>query len=449
MIDTIVVGAGIAGITTARLLQHAGRRVVVLEARDRIGGRILTDRTAGFCVDRGASWIHGLTGNPLTDIVAGLGIDTLEFTVGSFQPGGRPIANYDEEAHVLSPEATRAWTAEVAEADARVVSTVTAAGPQETYEQVTARAVADLGWDGARASRVGAFYRHRTEEQCGAHITEVAASGLDEDAIDGDEVIFPGGYDELPRILAEGLDIRLGTPVTSIEWSADGVRVGTAEGSFRAAHAVVTVSLGVLKAGAIDIRPPLPDPVAGAIDRLGMGVFNKVFLEFPHRFWPDDVYAVRQLGAPSFPWHTWYDISAISGRPMLLTFAGGRWGREIETMSDSAVTESAVAPLRRLYPDSVPDPVNSWVTRWGSDQYARGSYSYVATGSTYADHDVIATPIGGGALHLAGEATWGAEPATVHSALLSGHRAAERILDAPVALSALIAGARGSGRVTA
>ncbi|MFI2410445.1 flavin monoamine oxidase family protein [Streptomyces sp. NPDC018947] len=89
MTDTIVVGAGIAGITAARLLRAAGHRVVVLEARDRVGGRIWTDRTAGFCVDRGASWIHGLTGNPLTTLVSALGMETREFTVGSFQAGGR------------------------------------------------------------------------------------------------------------------------------------------------------------------------------------------------------------------------------------------------------------------------------------------------------------------------------------------------------------------------
>ena len=89
--DTIVIGAGMSGTTSARILADAGYRVLVLEARDRIGGRMQSDRSAGFPVDLGGSWIHGITDSPLSDLVQTLGIPTIEFTVGSFQAGGRPI----------------------------------------------------------------------------------------------------------------------------------------------------------------------------------------------------------------------------------------------------------------------------------------------------------------------------------------------------------------------
>ncbi|MGW3127346.1 flavin monoamine oxidase family protein [Streptomyces sp. NPDC001123] len=124
MMDTIVVGAGMAGLTAARLVHTAGQRVVVLEARDRVGGRLWTDRTAGFSVDRGASWIHGLTGNPLTELVSPLGMETHEFTVGSFQAGGRPIADYDESQRLLDDDATRRWTGDVDTADALFQQTI-------------------------------------------------------------------------------------------------------------------------------------------------------------------------------------------------------------------------------------------------------------------------------------------------------------------------------------
>ncbi|MCQ4208347.1 FAD-dependent oxidoreductase [Streptomyces longispororuber] len=441
--DTIVVGAGIAGLTAARLLRSAGQRVVVLEARDRVGGRMWTDRTAGFCVDRGASWIHGLTGNPLTDLVPAFGMETREFTVGSFQAGGRPIADYDESHRLLDDDATRRWISDVDTADALFQRTIADSGHDESYATAAERTLAAAGWKPERAERLRTFYRHRTEEQCGAEVEQVAAHALDEDAIEGDEVIFPGGFDVLPHALAEGLDVRTGKTVTSVSRSADRVRVDTADESFDAAQVIVTVPLGVLKTGAIAFTPALPDAVAGPIARLGMGVFNKIFLQFPRQFWQDGVYAIRQHGQAGFPWHTWYDVSVVSGEPMLLTFAGGNWGREIEGMTDAEVVASVLGSLRKIYGATVPDPVGHWLTRWGSDPLAGGSYSYVAVGSSHDDHDAMAGPVDG-VLHFAGEATYGHEPATVHGALLSGHRAAERILGTPIPLSELTRGVHAS-----
>ncbi|MGA4543026.1 flavin monoamine oxidase family protein [Uniformispora flossi] len=436
MLDTIVVGAGISGITAARLLHDAGRRVVVLEARDRIGGRMWTDREAGFSVDRGASWIHGINGNPLAHLVDALGIETREFTVGSFQAGGRPIADYDASRQRLDDEATRQWIADVAAADEALLRTAAAAAPGESYATATDRTLTETGWEAERVERLRAFYRHRTEEQCGAEIEQVDAHGLDEDAIDGDEVIFPGGYDVVPRTLAQGLDVRLETAVTAVTRTGDGVRVETADASFEARHVIVTVPLGVLKAGAITFTPALPEAVAGPIARLGMGVFNKVFLQFPERFWPDGVYAIRQHGRPGVPWHSWYDVSAVSGTPMLLTFAGGAWAREIEQKTDDEIVASVVGSLRGIYGDAVPEPTAHWITRWGSDPLALGSYSYIAAGSSHRDHDALGEPVDG-VLHFAGEATWGTSPATVDGAFQSGHRVAERILGAPVPFSEL------------
>lgn len=436
MFDTVIVGAGVAGLTAARLLRAAGRRVVVLEARDRIGGRTWTDRTSGFSVDRGASWIHGIEGNPLTEVVAAFGMPTIEFTVGSFQAGGRPIANYDEAHRELDAAATEAWLADAEAVADRLAGAADVAEPGESYDDVVERVLEELGWSGERADRARAFHRHRTEEQCGADNPDVDAHGLDEDAIDGDEVVFPGGYDALATSLARGLDVRLGHTVTAVAWSESGVRVTTASASFEAAEVVVTVPLGVLKAGSIAFEPPLPEAVAGAIERVGMGTFDKVFLQFPERFWQDGAYAIRQLGAAGVPWHSWYDVSAVSGTPMLLTFAGGEWARRIEEMADEEIVASVLDGLRSLYGDAVPEPTGHWITRWGADPFALGSYSYVARGATYDDHDVMATPVGG-VLHLAGEATWGDCPATVNGALLSGHRAAERILGTPIPLERL------------
>lgn len=436
--DTIVIGAGMSGLTTARMLADAGQRVVVLEGRDRVGGRMHTDRRAGFPVDRGASWIHGIDGSPLWDLVQALRIPTIEYTVGSFQVGGRPIENFDGDGKRLDADSTEQWIADVDKVDLLLVEEIASSSPGDTYLDVTERALDRSGLAPERIDDIREFFRHRVEEQCGAWIGDLDAHGLDEDAIDGDEVIFPRGYDEIPRRIGADLDIRLGTTVTKVVRSGDGTVVHTGDMSFTANQVVVTAPLGVLKADAIEFEPPLPDSVTGPLSRLGMGVFNKVFIQFDERFWNEDSYVLRALGEAGEHWHSWYDVSAISGLPTLLTFAAGPFGKRMQSLPDEEVVADAVRALRRLYGDAVGQPLASWVTRWGDDEFSRGSYSHLAVGSTHEDHDALAGPVDG-VLHFAGEATWAAEPATVGAALLSGHRAAERILGHPVDIAGFAA----------
>lgn len=446
--DTIVIGAGMSGVTAARMLDDAGADVIVLEARDRVGGRMHTDRAAGFPVDRGASWVHGIDDSPLWDLVQALGIPTLEYTVGSFQAGGRPIENFDGEGRAMDPASTSQWVADVEQADRLLAEEITRSSPGDTYLDVTERALDRSGFEPERIDEVREFFRHRVEEQCGAWVGDLDAHGLDEDAIDGDEVIFPRGYDELPRRIAAGLDIRLGHVVTRIERTDRGVTVSTRNGEFSARNALVTVPLGVLKAESIEFGPPLPDAVGGPIARLGMGVFNKVFIQFPERFWREDSYVLRALGEAGEHWHSWYDVSAVSGIPTLLTFAAGPFGRRMQDLSDEEVVADVVSALRFLYPDAVGDPTAHWITRWGQDEFSNGSYSHLAVGSSHHDHDELAGPVDA-VLHFAGEATWGDEPATVGAAYYSGHRAAERILGRSIDLAEFAAGITARERTPA
>ncbi|BDZ66156.1 flavin monoamine oxidase family protein [Agromyces mangrovi Wang et al. 2018] len=307
--DTIVVGAGVAGLTAARLLARAGRTVVVLEARDRVGGRVWTDRTGHHPTDLGASWIHGVTDEPVADAVTAIGMRTAEFTVGSYQPDSRPIAYYGPDGQRLTDAAARAFADDIRSVDTTLLETIAASAPNDSYRDVTEAAIARQGWDADRAQRVREFMEHRSEEQYGAWIDDLAAHGLDDDVIEGDEVVFPNGYDELPARLAEGLDVRLGRVVRRVHWSPDGVEVETADATLAAATAVVTVPVGVLQSPEFVIEPALPEPVAGALGRFAMNAFEKVFLEFPERFWDDGVYAIRQQGPESRWWHSWYDLS--------------------------------------------------------------------------------------------------------------------------------------------
>lgn len=425
--DTIVIGAGVAGLTAARLLTRAARRVVVVEARDRVGGRVWTDRRNGLVTDLGASWIHGVTDSPVAAAAEAFGMRTVEFTVGGYQPDSRPIAYYGPDGRRMTDAAARRFADDIHAVDATLIEVVAVCAPDASYRDATEEALVHQRWDDDRTQRVREYLEHRSEEQYGAWIEDLAAHGLDDDSIDGDEVVFPDGYDRLPEHLAEGLDVRLEHVVSRVEWSAGGVRVETGRGTFTARNAVVTVPVGVLQSDAFVIEPALPEPVSGALGRLKMNAFEKVFLRFPTKFWDAGVYAIRQQGPDGRRWHSWYDLTAVHGEPTLLTFAAGPAAVETHDWRDEDVVDSVLAQLRRLFADRVEQPTHVHITDWQDDPFARGSYAYMTVGSTTEDHDILATPIGG-VLHIAGEATWTDDPATVTAALHSGHRAASTIL---------------------
>ncbi|MFS0732725.1 NAD(P)/FAD-dependent oxidoreductase [Microbacterium sp. 1P10UB] len=441
LFDTVVVGAGVAGLAAAALLSDAGQRVVVLEARDRVGGRVVTDRTGGTATDLGASWIHGVTDSPVAATAAALGMRMVEFTVGGYQPDSRPIAHFGPSGERLTDAAARAYVADIHTVDQALVEAIAGSAADASYRDVTEEALAEQGWDPERTQRVREYLEHRAEEQYGAWIEDLAAHGLDDDSIDGDEVVFPDGYDALPRGLATGLDVRLEHVVTRVQRldaSSPGgaVTVVTDHGSFAAAQVIATVPVGVLQSGDLVFEPALPPRHAAALGRLAMNAFEKVFLRFADAFWDDEVYVIRQQGADGVWWHSWYDLTRLHGEPTLLTFAAGPAAAETRSWSDAEIVASVMTQLRRLYGDRIAEPVSAVVTRWQDDPFARGSYAYMKLGATTADHDDLAEPVDG-VLHLAGEATWTDDPATVTAALCSGHRAAERVLGRAVPIDRL------------
>jgi monoamine oxidase len=178
----------------------------------------------------------------------------------------------------------------------------------------------------------------------------------------------------------------------------------------------------------VEFVPALPATKRAAIERLGMGVLDKIWMRFDEVFWPMDQNMFGRISAQAGLWAEWVNLAKFHPQraPILLGFNAGAAARKVEALSDEDARESALDALRDMFGDDVSDPVEVRRTRWAADAYARGSYSYLAVGANLDDCDALAAPVGG-RLFFAGEATSRKHAATVHGAYLSGLRAAAQV----------------------
>lgn len=416
----IVVGAGIAGLAAAHELQRAGHAVEVLEARERIGGRIHTSRLwTDAPMDLGASWIHEVDGNPLADLVTSLGVRTTATRYDSsiaYGRSGKPFS------------AARVQRAE--QLQRRIERAIAAAQDAESDQSLQAAVEAGLDWETLDASDrelVEMLLNSTIEHEYAGATRELSTWWWDDDVgFDGGDVIFPQGFGAIPEHLARGLSIRLGQPVQRIAWDADGVAVSAAGRTLRADRVIVSVPLGVLKAAAIEFAPRLPSAKRRAIEALGMGVLNKCFLRFPKAFWPADVDWIERVPERRGEWTEWLSLARALRQPVLLGFNAADYGRAIESRDDAQIVAEAMRVLRGLYGE-IPEPLGQQITRWASDPFALGSYSFNALGSEPKMRDDLAASIDG-CVYFAGEATHRKHFATAHGAYLSGLRAAREIV---------------------
>jgi len=418
--DVLVLGAGIAGLAAARTLTDKGLSVILLEARNRVGGRMWTNSSLGVPLDLGASWIHGVNGNPIAKLAKQFGIKTMptddensiEFAAnGSELPDG---------------EFTRmeALFEDIYEEVATMQDNTDKDMPlQAAIDQV----IASRGLSNDDLRRLNYYIHLVTALEYGADAKDLSLWWWDSDEeFSGEEVIFPGGYNQITDGLANGLDIRLGEVVKIVRYGADGVEVETSAGNYVADKAVVTFPLGVLKQALVKFEPPLPKSKQTAIERLGMGVLNKVYLKFPEAFWGGDVETISYMGGDLGEWSDWLSFVPFTGEPVLMAFHGGEKGFALEDLSDDEIATGAMRTLRVMFGDDIPEPEGVLITRWGKDPFSLGSYSHIPPFASGDDCDALAEPVGV-VLFFAGEATSREYPGTVHGAYLSGLRAAEEM----------------------
>jgi monoamine oxidase len=414
VVDVIIVGAGIAGLAAARALAEAGKQVLVLEARDRIGGRLLTVHAGGeqTPIELGAEFVHGRP----PELLALLDEAALDY----YEIGGTP---WRYAYGVLRPAGTDDWAAfslldELEQEEDQTFDEFLATRrPPEAVARRVRQYVE--GFNAADASRIGTLALARQQAA--------------EKAIEGDSSYrLSRGYSRLADYLCEqaqaaGAQLLLETPVERVEWRPGQVAVTAAGKQFAARSSVITLPLGVLQARVVQFAP---EPVAAleAAGKLASGTVQRIVLRFRSRFWETAAPQLQFLFTGNELPSTWW-TTAPHPSPLLVGWLGGP--RALALSSPDELLRTALRSLERIFSLAVgaldQELIDWHLHDWQQDKWSQGAYSYALKGGSQAP-DALAIPVEG-TLFFAGEHTDTTRHlGTVHGALRSGLRAARQVL---------------------
>ena len=424
----LVIGAGVAGLVAARALARVGVDAVVLEAGDRIGGRLRRVDLGGSPLDVGAAWVHGASwSNPLVRLLDHFGVARL--------PDLSPYHIFEDGHGYLSPAQVAALLQRWDDFLSMLPALRLQLGPGASVLAGIERYLALRGLHGRARERTRFMLRHTAEGWNAGSADELALEWFWRDeSFPGPDSFPQGGYAQLARALARGLDIRTHATAIRIEEGRRGVRVETSAGVFYGSHALITVSLGVLAAGQIDFQPALPSAKRAAIARLGMGHLEKVVLQFDQVYWSAIdacLYRAPRPGELSYV----EDLTPTMGRATIAALTTGPIAEDMHQRPDAYWIDRLHGTISDLAGTPLPAPTAALVTHWGQDPLFRGAYSILPIGSSPADQETLAAPTT--RLHFAGEATSHLYPGTVHGALISGLREVRRLTGRQVDVSDL------------
>ena len=403
--DVAIVGAGAAGIAAARRIAPTGRRYVVIEATDHIGGRCVTDtKTFGVPFDRGAHWIYLPNSNPITKLTPGGGIDIYPAPQSQKVRIGLRYAREGELEDFLSAQvrATRAIDESARKADVACEQAVPT----------------DLGdWRGTVEFVLGPY-------ACAKDLAQVSSFDFARAAERNAAAFCKQGFGTMLAALGQGLNIRLATPATAID-ARGAIAVQTARGTITARTAIVTVPTNVIASGRLRFTPELGRQKSDIFGRVSLGSYDRIALELrgnPLGLDSDDL--VFEKSADT---HTAAILANVSGTELCLVDVAGAFGRDLSAQGEAAMIDFATNWLARLYGSEVKKGIGrKHATRWNSEPFALGAWSAAAPGSQFARRELL-QPIADDVWY-AGEAAhetlWG----TVGGAWESGERAADAVL---------------------
>ncbi|MEI6805585.1 MAG: FAD-dependent oxidoreductase [Myxococcaceae bacterium] len=415
----IIVGAGISGLAACRQLIEYGFEAIILEARDRIGGRIVADDRLGITFGSGASWIHGNQDNPMTLLAEQFGAQMLPFDYGKFQTfdrNGQSVSHQDIQKFETKFEAYLEKAKQFAyqcSADISLSAALSTVIKFETFTPIEE----DL------FNKKLSFF----EGYIGDDSEYLSARYWDlEESWPGQNCFLTSGYGPILEGLQKDCPVQLNSAVMEINTRVNDIEIITKNSIFYADAVLVTVPLGVLKQGDLKFNPPLPDSKQTAIQNLEMGLFNITAMKFKSAFWPKEPHALFFTQFDKQSIQSFFNLYHFVNQPVLVGYTGGDRARRLEHFSDAEIIERTLSNLESVFGVRPAKPEIYFNTRWSQDSFSRGSFSYLKTGASGADYESMAEPVSG-RLFFAGEATSLKYPATTHGAYLSGIREAKRI----------------------
>ena len=403
--EVVIVGAGAAGIAAARKLAAAGRRYVVIEATDHIGGRCITDtKSFGVPYDRGARWIYLPDLNPVTKLTPRRGGDIYPAPQSQKVRIGRRFAREGELEDFFTAQvrATRAIDDAARKGDI-------------PSEQAVPN---DLGdWRSTVEFVLGPY-------NCAKDLAQVSSFDFAKAAERNAAAFCKQGFGSLVGGLGQGLNIQLSTPTKSID-NRSGISVETAKGTINARAAIVTVPTNVVASGGLRFTPDLGHHQIDAFGRMSLGSYDHIALELlgnPLGLDSDDLVFEKSSDT-----HTAAVLANISGSSLCTVDVAGAFGRDLAAHGEAAMIDFATNWLAGLYGAEVKKAIGrKQATRWNSEPYALGAWSAAVPGSQFARRQLM-EPLADNVWY-AGEAAhetlWG----TVGGAWESGERAADAVL---------------------
>ncbi|URE00873.1 Flavin containing amine oxidoreductase [Musa troglodytarum] len=444
--SVIIIGAGMSGISAAKTLSDAGvKDILILEATNRIGGRIRNTYFADLSVETGANWIEGVHGeeqNPIWEMAQQLGLRTFRSDYSNLssntykQDGGR----YEKAA----VEAAIDESEKIHSLGEKYSKTLPPSGRNDISISTFQRLENKI--PSTPLEMIVDYYSYDYEFAEPPRVTSlqntVPLPTFDDF---GDNVYFVAderGYKSLVYNLAtmflktnsQGVIVdprlQLGKVVTEIQYSGDGATVSTDDtSSYRADFVLVSVSIGVLQSDLIKFNPVLPKWKILALYEFDMAVYTKIFLKFPFKFWPDGddreffLYASKRRGY--YP--VWQHFEKqYPGANILMVTVTDEESRRIEQQDESTTKTEAMEVLRSMFGKDIPQATDILVPRWWSNKFFRGSFSNWPLGVNRHEFDSIKAPIK--RLYFTGEHTSEHYNGYVHGAYLAGIDSANMII---------------------
>jgi monoamine oxidase len=441
-VEAAVIGAGVAGLEAARVLHEAGVDVAVLEARERIGGRVFTrrDPLLPVPIELGAEFVHG-SAPELKQIARDAGLAIVDIDGQRWQSNARRLRRLEDFWNVLESVMSRLDSNRT---------------PDRSFQQFL-----NTRPGGSRLAHARSFALEYVKGFHAADPSRISERALADGGSPGDDVRerrigrLLSGYDAVPAWISRAIGnrIRLGAVVSAIHWQPGAVSVdvrqanGDSLTALDARIAIITTPLGVLQAasdepGAIDFDPPLDGVKSQAVRGMELGAVTRLTLHVREAFWTTKSFMRRAKSQnldrlsflhthdPDFPvWWTSYPVSA----PTIVAWTGGTRARELASFDEEQIVGRALAALARQFKLQRREAnrlvTAAWTHNWEADPYTRGAYSYIVVGGDDAPAK-LARPLRR-TLFFAGEAS---DPdgrtGTVHGAIATGHRAAKQVLRA-------------------